>query len=477
MQEGYIPKSERKKILLISDDIRNNSGVGNVGRDIVIKTAQHYNWVQMSGAVNNPDVGKCIDASQGVNEASGLTDASLFMYPVEVFGDPFILREIIRLEKPDAIFLITDPRYFDWLFKIENEIRKNIPIIYLNIWDSPIPYPLWNKKYYESCDLLMAISKQTKNINEVVLGDKAKNKIISYVPHGVDDKIFHPLDRNAPDFIESRKNTLDGGDYDFVLFFNSRNIHRKHVPDTLLAFKMFLDKLPKEKADKCLFLLHTQRVDGNGTDLNAVSEYLFGRKSKNIKFSDQRIPPHYLNFLYNISDAQILLTSNEGWGLSLTEALNVGKPIIANCQGGMIDQMRFEDENGKWIEYSKDFPSNHRGTYKKHGEWAFPVYPSNISIQGTPSTPYISDDRCSPEDAAEKIMEVYLLGDEKRKEIGLKGREWAQSNEAGFTSDIMGDRIVKNIDQLFENWKPRERYQLINANFREERTINHKFIY
>ena len=23
------------------------------------------------------------------------------------------------------------------------------------------------------------------------------------------------------------------------------------------------------------------------------------------------------------------------------------------------------------------FPSNHNGTYKKHGEWALPVYPSN----------------------------------------------------------------------------------------------------
>jgi hypothetical protein len=37
--------------------------------------------------------------------------------------------------------LITDPRYFIWLFAMENEIRKHIPITYLNIWDD-YPAPL-----------------------------------------------------------------------------------------------------------------------------------------------------------------------------------------------------------------------------------------------------------------------------------------------------------------------------------------------
>ena len=37
-------------------------------------------------------------------------------------------------------------------------------------------------------------------------------------------------------------------DYEFVVFFNSRNIRRKQIPDTMLAFRYFLDSLPKEKA-------------------------------------------------------------------------------------------------------------------------------------------------------------------------------------------------------------------------------------
>jgi hypothetical protein len=74
----------------------------------------------------------------------------------------------MAIEKPDAIMMITDPRYFIWLFQMESEIRKQIPIVYLNIWDD-LPAPLYNLPFYESCDMLLGISKQTKNINKMVL--------------------------------------------------------------------------------------------------------------------------------------------------------------------------------------------------------------------------------------------------------------------------------------------------------------------
>ena len=477
---AYLPPSERKKILLICDDIRVHSGVATVAREMVLNTSQHFNWVQIAGAINHPDSGKKLDLSQDTNKTTGLTDSSVMIYPTNGYGDANLVRQIIKIEKPDAIFLITDPRYFMWLFNMENEIRKKIPIIYLNIWDSPFPYPLWNKPFYESCDALFGISKQTVNINKVVLGDKSKDKIFEYVPHGINTNLYFPITPENElfnEYSEFKNKMLGGNDYDFTLFFNSRNIRRKQIPDTLLAFKLFLDKLPKEKADKCAFVLHTQPVDDNGTDLNAVKEYVFGRKAKNIIFSDQRLEPKHLNYLYNMADAQILLTSNEGWGLSLTEALVTGTPIIANVQGGMIDQMRFTDNEGKWIEYNKNFPSNHRGTFKQHGEWAFPVYPTNISIQGSPMTPYISDDRCSPWDASEQIMNVYNLSKEERKARGMKGREWALSDEAGFTAEKMGQRLIGGIDKLFDTWEPREIYEFINANDYEEKTIEHSWNY
>ena len=473
---AYLPPDKRKKILLICDDIRVHSGVATVARELVLNTAQHFNWVNVGGAINHPEAGKRMDLSTDTNTTTNLTDSSVTLYPTNGYGDVRLIRQLIQIEKPDAIFLITDPRYFIWLFQIENEIRKKMPIIYLNIWDD-YPAPMYNKAYYESCDALLAISKQTKNINTLVLGDKAKNKIIEYVPHGLNENIFKPLDVNTPELKEFKKKLFGNKEIDFALFFNSRNIRRKQIPDAMLAYKLFIDGLSEEQAKRCAFVLHTQVVDDNGTDLEAVRELLFGNDLKyNIIFSPHMLPADQMNLLYNSTDCQILLTNNEGWGLSLTEALLAGNPIIANVTGGMQDQMRFSKQD-KWIDFDADFPSNHNGTIKEHGEWAFPVYPTNRSIQGSPLTPYIWDDRCNAEDAAEQIKAVYNLSKEERKAQGLKGRDWALSDEAGFTSSNMGKKVITTLDKLFKTWKPRKKYELVNTNEVKPKTVPHKLVY
>jgi glycosyltransferase involved in cell wall biosynthesis len=473
---AYLPQKERKKILLICDDIRVHSGVATVAREMVLNTCQHFNWVQVAGAINHPEKGKKLDISQDTNTNTGLTDSSVQIYPVDGYGDANLIRQLIKIEKPDAIFLITDPRYFSWLFQIENEIRRKIPIVYLNIWDD-YPAPMYNRPYYEACDALLGISKQTVNINKLVLGDKVKDKLIEYVPHGLNHDVFKPIDSTDPEFVEFKKQLFGGREFDFVLFFNSRNIRRKQIPDTLVAYKYFIDSLPEEKAKKCAFVLHTQVVDENGTDLGAVCEFLFDNNPKyNIIFSNRLLASEQMNYMYNASDVQILLTSNEGWGLSLTEALLAGKMLIANVTGGMQDQMRFV-RDGKWMEVDADFPSNHNGTYKEHGEWALPVYPTNRSIQGSPTTPYIWDDRCTSEDAAARIKEAYEMSKEERTQRGLAGREWAIGDEAGLTGEKMGQRVIQNLDTLFSTWKPRKNYELINTKNTEKRVLNHKLVY
>ena len=298
-KEGYIPKNQRKKILLITDDIRVHSGVATVGRELVLNTSHRYNWVNIGGAINHPEAGKRLDLSLSTAESSGVQDASVFLYPVNGYGDPSLLRQILEIEKPDAIFLITDPRYFVWVFQMENEIRRKIPIVYLNIWDD-IPAPMYNKEFYESCDALLAISKQTLNINKMVLGNKAKNKVIKYVPHGLNHNIFKPVDESNSELQQFKKQMLKDLNPEFTLLFNSRNIRRKQIPDALLAFKLFLDNLPKEKADKCTFLLHTQPVDDNGTDLNAIIEYLFDSYPNAIRFTNGMLDTDKMSLLYVI---------------------------------------------------------------------------------------------------------------------------------------------------------------------------------
>ena len=476
MKEGYLPKDQRKKILLICDDIRMHSGIATVGKEVVLGTSHHYNWVNIGGAIQHPDFGKRFDLSEDTGVQAGIEDANVILYPANGYGDHAFLRQILDLEKPDAIMLITDPRYFTWLFSIENEIRRTIPIIYLNIWDD-LPAPHYNKTFYESCDVLFGISKQTVNINKLVLNEKAKDRIIKYVPHGLNTKNYFPIENKEQDkeFQSFKSKVLQGKDYEFVAFFNSRNIRRKQVPDTLLAFKVFVDNLPQEKRNSAALLLHTELVSEHGTDLVAVVDTLL--PGYNVVFTDGKYGPKEMNYLYNIADVQMLLTSNEGWGLSLTEALLTGTPIIANVTGGMQDQMRFEFEDGTWIDFDADFPSNHTGKYKKCGKWAFPVFPTNRSLVGSPPTPYIWDDRCNPEDATARIMELYNMTRKERKALGKAGYEWVTSEEAGFTAEIMGKRIIKNIDKVFETFTPRKKYEFINVSEVEENKLPHKLLY
>jgi hypothetical protein len=122
MKEGYIKQEDRKKILLLTDDIRVHSGVAQIGRELVYNTAHHYNWVQLAGSVTHPDKGKLIDLSSEVNKEYNVEDSYVKLLPTDGYGNPDILRQIITQEKPDAIFLITDPRYFMWLFQMEEEI-------------------------------------------------------------------------------------------------------------------------------------------------------------------------------------------------------------------------------------------------------------------------------------------------------------------------------------------------------------------
>ena len=472
-----LPKEQRKKILLICDDIRVHSGVATVAKEIVIHTSHHFNWVQIAGAIKHPDKGKKINLDEGIQKEVGVKDPSVTLYPTDGYGNPNILRSIMQLEKPDAIMLITDPRYFTWVFNMEQEIRKKVPITYLNIWDD-YPAPMYNQPYYEACDLLMGISKQTVNINKLVLKGKEKNKIFKYVPHGLDSDIYKPLKNNDEGLVKFKNNFFNKDIPEFTVFFNSRNIRRKQIPDTMLAFRAFLDTLPKDKADKCKLVLHTEAVTDHGTDLYKVKDYFFNESYPNaIKFSHRKLSTEELNYLYNTADVQVLLTSNEGWGLTITEAILSGTPIIANTTGGMQDQMRFEDNNKEWFTPTPDIPSNHRGTFKNHGEWAFPVYPTSRSIQGSPPTPYIFDDRCKWEDVTERLIEVYNLSPEERKNKGLKGREWAISDEAGFTSKHQANRVIEAFNELFDTWIPREKYDITNATEYKGKLLNHKIYY
>jgi hypothetical protein len=161
----------------------------------------------------------------------------------------------------------------------------------------------------------------------------------------------------------------------------------------------------------------------------------------------------------------------------LTEGMMCGKPIVATVTGGMQDQMRFEDENGKWIDFNDKFCSNHFGTYKKHGKWAFPVYPSNMSLVGSVPTPYIFDDRADFRDIADELMKVYELGKEQREVIGKEAREWVTSDESMMSARLMCKNVIDTFEEAFTTWKPRPSHEFIKIEKLPKKKLVHPLTY
>ena len=451
--------SKKKKILLLSDDLRMHSGIATVSKDIVMETLNEYDWVQIAGAIKHPDKGKVFDMSAGLKDF-GIKDGYLKVYPTDGYGDGPMLREIMNIEKPDAILHYTDPRFWIWLYKMEAEIRRDIPIFYYNIWDD-LPDPMYNELYYRSSDLLMSISKQTYGINNRILHDY-EDWQTTYVPHGISQRRFKKIEDTEVDLMNFN-DKFGLADKKFRVLYSNRNIRRKMPGDVVLAFKYFVDGLPEEERDDCVLIFHCAPSDPNGTDLPRVCRHLM--PDYNVAFTytinnGQPFDDGMMNLLFNSADVYVNMASNEGFGLGSAEALTVGTPIIVNMTGGMQDQCGLRDDDGNLLTPDDyiELGSNHRGKYKTHGEWVKPVYPASISLQGSPPTPYIWDDRCNPEDVAKNLREFYDMGREERKRLGALGTEFCKENQ--MTSEAMGQNFIDSMNMAFEKWKPRKRYTM-----------------
>ncbi len=471
---------KRPKILLLSDDLFTTSGIATMSKAFVFGTADRYNWVQLGAAIKHYNHGQVFDVSDRVREETGIQDPYLKIYPNSGYGDPETLRKLIEIEKPDAIMHFTDPRFWTWLYQMEHEIHHvyKIPLIYYAIWDN-FPYPLWNRSAYGSCDLIMGISKQSHLIHNKVLEyagikthdidtdvDLAKeyrpgDVLTSYVPHGIDSTVYRPIlpgDADFEEYTHFYKEFHKQNKSKFVVFWSNRNIRRKNPSDLIHAFAMFLKMLSPEKREDCVLLMHTAPQDPNGTDLVAVKRMV--APDAKILFSVEKLSNKHLNYYYNLADVTVNIASNEGFGLSSAESIMAGTPVINNVTGGLQDQMRFKDSNGNWFTPDSQITSNHRGTYRECGEWAFPVWPSNISIQGSLATPYIFDDRVHDADLAETLFDVYNISREDLKARGNSGRNWLMSEESGMSAKSMSDGISKGIDTVLRVWKQPEAYKL-----------------
>jgi len=350
------------------------------------------------------------------------------IYPVQGYGSQDQVRSLIRNHKPDLLWFMTDPRFWTWLWAIDNEIRPHIPMVYHHVWDN-FPAPMFNRPYYESNDKIVCISKVTHEIVKTV----APNVDSVYLPHAVNGEWFKPLGADVRKRI--RKDAMGIEDDKFIFFWNNRNARRKQSGSVIFWFKKFLDRVGHDKAT---LLMHTDPHDGHGQNLIHIMEHL-GLNNGQVYFSTAKMPFDRLAEVYNSVDCTINISDAEGFGLATLESLSCGIPIIVNMTGGLQEQVtNGEDWFGIGIE------------------------PNSKAVIGSQDVPYIYEDRISEDDFVDALVKMYEMSPEERAKLGAAGREHVLKN---YNFDTFNNDWIKTIDETIEkhgSWEARKNYNTYN---------------
>lgn len=441
---------KKKTFLLLGDDIRTFSGVANQSRNILLGLKQNgFNCVQIGAGKHNK--GKV--QSEVWNEIK--------IYPSENYGNKRLVENVMALEHPDYVMIFTDPRYWIWLFEFEDTIRSKAPLLYYHLWDNE-PYPKYNKLYYESCDWIGCINKQSIDFIEQVTDkhfDRDKWNL-TYLPHGIEHLLYAPIDPSNDELLKFQKNFFRGMEdkFDFKVLFNSRNAWRKNPSNLIWAFNEFAQTLTEEERKRTILILHTDIVDNVGTNLGAVKNDLY--PDINVMFSTKKINPEHMPLLYNSVDVTVCPSSAEGFGLSFAESVMCGTPAIATITGGLQDQMnvKYEKDFGKEYMHDSIWKGLKSGENQivSYGEWCIPLFPEARVMKGSPQTPYIYEDYYSNVDLANAIQKMYYM--KNRKENGIRGRTWMI--KAGFTIDKLIEKLIDELKIIDKNWRPRNEKRL-----------------
>jgi glycosyltransferase involved in cell wall biosynthesis len=414
-----------KKVLVISDHPLSPSGVGTQTKymiEALIKTGR-YSFVCLGGAVSHQDY-----TPQRVDPWGD----KWVVYPVDGYGNQEMIRSVLQKERPDVIWFMTDPRFYGWLWEIENEIRPNVPMVYYHVWDN-LPAPHYNADFYRSTDHIACISKITHKAVQEVAPEVSSN----YLPHAVNSSYFHPA-KSADELtaaVAMRKQIFSNSEFmsedKKIFFWNNRNARRKHPGTLIWWFKQWLDKVGHNRAT---LLMHTDPHDQHGQDLPHIIERLGVNKGQ-VLLSTVKMPPEELATLYRAADWTVNISDAEGFGLATLESLSCGTPIIVNMTGGLQEQ----------VTDGKNF-------------FGFGIEPASKSIIGSLQVPYIYEDRIAQADFEKAMTKALNMNQKAYDKVSKLGMKHVAKNYNFETFEKSWVELMDQVTTEMGSWEDRKGY-------------------
>lgn len=410
------------KIVWVSNYHAQPTGYGTIARHVIphVQHNSHHQMVEF--AVSG--VARCLPGEWNGVKTYGCTGHG-GKFGV---GDWKIVQDI---EKPD-IWLLNFDAWAGGSAVTQAGIKY---AIYPPIDHDPLPPP-----WYPSLKSAVEIVPYCKFGERVIREGLGRvYPIVKPIPHGVDTKIFRPIEVSKTE-IFARETPQDA----FVvgIFKNNHGTRAKYEVQ-LEAFRMFVEQVRDERVR---LYLHTNKAGYQTFDITELvrrfdlTKYVYMISPQLYEYG---LPDEELALTYNACDVILNAVAGEGWGLPIIEAFACGKPVIGVGFSSMPELLLGKEGEIWKKKIGPEFIETERG-------WLVPISGDEYTL-GKRSKRRVF----KPEDIAAALVDAYEHPD-KRKEMGERAHKWVQKFDWKHVGDEWiryFDRLEKKVAQKKYTWK------------------------
>ena len=358
--------NRKKRILFLSESHKLASGFGTYANEVLPR-------LHKTGKYELAEVA-CYSAPEDFQNTDWLTYGVAPMRGEEEYrqhhSNPQVQWGLLRFNhacldfKPDIVAAYRDP----WMDAhiADSSLLPFFHWVWMPTVDSAPQKEEWIYNLMNRCDGLLAYSEYgIRTLDEQTNG---KVKPVACASPAIDPKLFNIIPNRA-----EHKKKFGLPEDSFIVGTVMRNQKRKMFPEIMRSFKAFLNKAPKEVAEKSYLYLHTSYPEKMGWDLSSLI-HEFGLGSRVIttytckvcnkysvcQFKDalghcercgrisavlpgvsNGVPHEELVNIYNLMDLYVQYAICEGFGMPQVEAAACGTPIASVDYSAMEDVVKY----------------------------------------------------------------------------------------------------------------------------------------
>lgn len=170
-----------------------------------------------------------------------------------------------------------------------------------------------------------------------------EDKKISIIPDAVDNQKYFSYYQKYKDQKESIRKKYNISEKDFVFLYVGQFIERKNIDTIMKSFQM----LHKTDKNVKLFLV------GGGIEKEKIEKFVLQNHLNDFVIIEDFLKEEELSKIYTISNALLILSESEPWGMVVNEAMCFGLPVIASSKVGAGADL-IDDKSGVVVEKYKD---------------------------------------------------------------------------------------------------------------------------